>query len=104
MTSDVPSMAVFVRNLLSVVLVLFPDIYILLLLLLLLLTAIGFIPGGSVQYTSTKKTQTLDKKKKKNKKKTIQYNTITRNRKIKSNHTEQKTNTRQVIPTYKTIR
>jgi hypothetical protein len=48
----------------------------LLLLLLLLLTAIGFLPGGSVQYTSTK-TQTLDKKKKKKNNKTnIQYNTI----------------------------
>jgi hypothetical protein len=29
------------------------------LLLLLLLTAIGFIPGGSVQYTSTKNTNTI---------------------------------------------
>jgi hypothetical protein len=49
-----------------------------LLLLLLLLTAIGFLPGGSVQYTSTKKkTQTLYKKKKKkekNNKINIQYN------------------------------
>jgi hypothetical protein len=35
----------------------------LLLLLLLLLTAIGFLPGGSVQYT-VQKTQTLYKKKK----------------------------------------
>jgi hypothetical protein len=44
------------------------------------------------------KTQTLYKKKKE--KKTIKqtYNTITRNRKNK------KTNIRQVIPTYKTIR
>jgi hypothetical protein len=31
----------------------------LLLLLLLLLTAIGFLPGGSVQYTSTKNTNTI---------------------------------------------
>jgi hypothetical protein len=31
---------------------------VLLLLLLLLLTAIGFLPGGSVQYTSTKNTNT----------------------------------------------
>jgi hypothetical protein len=43
----------------------------------LLLTAIGFPPGGSVQYTSTK-TQTLHKE-------TIKqtYNIITRNRKNK---------------------
>jgi uncharacterized protein (UPF0333 family) len=42
-----------------------------LLLLLLLLTAIGFPPGGSVQYTSTK-TQTLHNKNKT--KQNIQYN------------------------------
>jgi hypothetical protein len=30
-----------------------------LLLLLLLLTAIGFLPGGSVQYTSTENTNTI---------------------------------------------
>jgi hypothetical protein len=56
-------------------------------LLLLLLTAIGFLPGGSVQYTSTK-TQTLDKKKKKKNNKTnIQYNNKEQ-KKIKSKHTE----------------
>jgi hypothetical protein len=34
-------------------------IIIILLLLLLLLTAIGFLPGGSVQYTSTKNINTI---------------------------------------------
>jgi hypothetical protein len=48
------------------------------------------------------KTQTLDKKKKKKKNKhTIQQQGT---EKIKSNHTEQKTNIRQVIQTYKIIR
>jgi hypothetical protein len=66
---------------------------------LLLLTAIGFLPGGSVQYTSTKKHKHYIRRKTKQ-----TYNTITTTEKIKSNHTEQKTNTRQVIQTYKTIR
>jgi hypothetical protein len=49
------------------------------------------------------KTQTLYKKKEK---KTIKqtYNTITRNRKDKKQPYRTKTNIRQVIPTYKTIR
>jgi hypothetical protein len=57
--------------------------------IILLLTAIGFPPSGSVQYTSTKKTQTVDKKKK-----TIKQtcNTITRNRKNKKQPYRQKTN------------
>jgi hypothetical protein len=47
----------------------------LLLLLLLLLTAIGFLPGGSVQYTSTKNTNTIiEEEGEKNNKTNIQYN------------------------------
>jgi hypothetical protein len=50
------------------------------------------------------KTQTLDKKKKK-KTATQTYNTITRNRKDKKQpYRTKKTNIRQVIQTYKTIR
>jgi hypothetical protein len=56
----------------------------------LLLTAIGFTPGDSVQYTSTKNTNTTQRKNNKTK-----HTTITRNIKIKSNHTEPKTNIRQ---------
>jgi hypothetical protein len=51
-------------------------------LLLLLLTAIGFLPGGSVQYASTKKHKHYIRRRRR---KTIKqtYNTIRRNRKDK---------------------
>jgi hypothetical protein len=75
------------------------------LLLLLLLTAIGFLPGGSVQYTSTKKHKHYIRRRRRRRKTITQtYNTITRNRKAKKQPYRTKANTRQVIPTYKTIR
>jgi hypothetical protein len=46
----------------------------------LLLTAVGFPPGGSVQYTSTKNTNTTQRRKKQYNR---TYNTKTRNRKNK---------------------
>jgi hypothetical protein len=79
--------------------------------LLLLLTAIGFLPGGSVQYTSTKKHKHyIRRRRRKIIKQT--YNTITRNRKnkkqpyrTKNKHKTSNTNLQDnKITTYKTIR
>jgi hypothetical protein len=52
-------------------------------LLLLLLPAIGFLPGGSVQYTSRKKHKHYVRRRRRRKTPNQTYNTITRNRKDK---------------------